>query len=198
MSQHEGTLIDKIAFLNTEQQERVLKLVEDIEAKEPSDTLRILVRFEPYLIEIVAKHPDRSDFWSGRGGGEEPVDALCSYLKEHHHLLVAKSSGERAFYLIGSLTPLTPERTYMMVGRNLDTGLPARIEISSIEVREQISTAMQIKIKSVAGNIKLIPKNMQLPEDILSGATIRIRGRYGHLPGLAGAVQETTGLNVVD
>jgi hypothetical protein len=198
MLQHEGKLIGKISFLTAEQQERVLNFVEEIEAKGPSQELQILVRFEPYLIEILAKHPDRPDFWSGRGGGEEPVDALVSYLKEHHHLLVAKSAGELAFYEIGSLIPLTPERTYMIVGRNIDTGLPARIEISSIEVREQISTAMLLKIKNVAGSIKLLSKSMNLPEDALAGATIRIRGRYEHLHGLAESVQEATGLSIVD
>src|SRR5262249_33149063 len=135
MSQYtEGALIGKIPFLTPEQQEQVLNFVESIEGKEPSNELRILLRFDPYIIDIIAKHPDRPDFWSGRGGGAEPVDILAEYMREQHHLLVAKSSAERAFHDIGSLIPMTPERTIPILGRNLDNGLPARVEISSIEV----------------------------------------------------------------
>ena len=78
-------------------------------------------------------------------------------------------------YRPATLIPLTPERTYLIMGRNLDTGLPARMEISSIEVREQISSALQIKIRSVAASVSLIHKNMQLPENVFVGATIRNR-----------------------
>lgn len=193
----ESTLIDKISFLTPEQQEQVLNFVEDIEAKEPTHNMAIIIRFNPYWIDIVASHPDRSLNISSRGGGSEIVDILADYFKAQHHLLVARSSAEHAFHAIGSLIPLMPERTVKVVGRNLDTGLPTSIEVSSIELRNQVSDEMQFKIRNVAGSIKLLPKNMQLPEDVLSGATIRIRGRYAHLNGLAEAVQEATGIKVI-
>lgn len=197
MPNYEYALMDKIAFLTGEQQERVLRFVEDIEAKEPSTELKIVLRFEPYWIDIFARHPDRDLYWSGHGG-EGLIDCLTAYFREKHRLLTSKAIAERIIYEIGSLVPMMPERSYKLVGRNLDTGLPDSVQISSIEVREQIAAEMLHSVKSVAGAINLLPRNMRLPEDVLVSATIRIRGRYEHLYGLVEAVQQATGLTVID
>jgi hypothetical protein len=198
MSQDEGTLIGKISFLTAEQQERVLKFVEDIEAKEPSTEMRILIRFEPFVIWVKAQHPDRPSHSWGYSSGADPVNTLIAYIKKQHQLLVSYFTGEQAIYNIGSVAPQPPERTFLIKGRNLDSGLPSSIELSSVEVREQITSELQHQIKSTALNIKLIPRNMGLPEETLSRATIRVRGRYGHLNGLAEFIAESTGLPIID
>src|SRR5690242_1554901 len=129
MSQYtEGILIEKIAFLTAEQQERVLKFVEDIEAKESSSEMKILIRFELFVTQVTAQHPDRSNYGWGSGSSADPTEILVTYMKEQHHLLVSRMTIDRALYLIGSIVPMSPESSLDIKGRNLDSGLPDSIE----------------------------------------------------------------------
>ncbi len=198
MSKHEGTLIEKISFLTDDQQELVLKFVEDIEAKEPSTEMKILIQFEPFVTRVIAQHPDRPNYDWGSGSSADPIDILVAYIKEQHHFLVNRMTIDRALYDIGSITAMSPETSFNIKGRNIDSGLPSSFDLTSVEVREQIAQQMEYQIRNAALNIKLLPKNMNLSDDVLIGATVRLRGQYAGLRGLAEAVHQATGLTVVD
>ena len=60
------------------------------------------------------------------------------HLRNKHNLLIGEPTAEKAKIDIGSAYPLPQERTYMVKGRNLTTGLPDSVEVSSIEIREAI------------------------------------------------------------
>jgi rod shape-determining protein MreB len=198
MSQYEGTLIDKISFLTAEQQERVLRFVEAIEAKEPPDKLLIQLRFDPFELRCIAKYGEKIFGHVGSSSNDDLVQKLCLYAKEQHHMLIGRPTAEKAIEEIGSIYPLSQERTYTIKGRNMDSGLPDSREISSIEVREQIAPILESQIRQFAANFKYLPHRIDQSEEILVGATIRLTGRYGSIRGLAEAVQQATGLKVVD
>jgi rod shape-determining protein MreB len=50
---------------------------------------------------------------------------------------------------IGSAFPLPVEKTVEVRGRNLVTGLPESIEISSVEVREAVSQPVQVIVDTI-------------------------------------------------
>jgi rod shape-determining protein MreB len=50
---------------------------------------------------------------------------------------------------IGSAYPLPTEKTMSVRGRNLVTGLPEAIEISSVEIREGISGSVQVIVDTI-------------------------------------------------
>jgi len=56
---------------------------------------------------------------------------------------------ERAKMAIGSAYHLPEEKTMVLRGRNLITGLPEGIEVSSVEIREAISDSVQTIVDTV-------------------------------------------------
>ena len=57
--------------------------------------------------------------------------------------------GEQTKIAIGSAYHLPEEKTMLVRGRNLITGLPEAIEVSSVEIREAISGSLQTIIDTI-------------------------------------------------
>jgi prolyl-tRNA synthetase len=66
----------------------------------------------------------------------ELYDAIVQYMRSKYDLLIGYPTAQNAFEKLGFAQPLSPERTLKVKGRNLTTGMPADVEISSIEIRE--------------------------------------------------------------
>jgi rod shape-determining protein MreB len=64
---------------------------------------------------------------------------------------------ERIKLEIGSAYPLPKEQTMTVRGRNLVSGLPEAIEISSIEIREAISRSVKVIVDTVREAIDETP-----------------------------------------
>src|SRR5436190_2236861 len=73
-----------------------------------------------------------------RVAGDEMDEEIIRYAREKYNLLIGERMAEQAKIEIGSAYPLHQERTMVIRGRNLITGLPESIEISSVEVREAL------------------------------------------------------------
>src|SRR5919108_5014543 len=73
-----------------------------------------------------------------RVAGDEMDDEIIRYAREKYNLLIGERMAEQAKIEIGSAHPLQQERTMIIRGRNLITGLPESIEVSSVEVREAL------------------------------------------------------------
>ncbi len=67
-----------------------------------------------------------------RVAGDEMDDEIIRYAREKYNLLIGERMAEQAKIEIGSAYPLQQERTMVIRGRNLITGLPESIEISSV------------------------------------------------------------------
>src|SRR5450432_4313357 len=74
-----------------------------------------------------------------RVAGDEMDEDIIQYMRNKHNLLIGDRTAEKAKMDIGSAFPLPQERTVKVKGRNLVTGLPQEIEVSSIEMREALS-----------------------------------------------------------
>jgi rod shape-determining protein MreB len=84
-----------------------------------------------------------------RVAGDEMDQDIVQYMRNKYNLLIGERMGEQAKIEIGSAYHLPEEKTLFLRGRNLVTGLPDTVEVSSVEIREAISGSVQIIIETI-------------------------------------------------
>lgn len=84
-----------------------------------------------------------------RVAGDEMDADIVQYMRNKYNLLIGERMAEQAKIQIGSAYHLPEEKTMVLRGRNLITGLPEGIEISSVEIREAISGSVQTIVDTV-------------------------------------------------
>jgi rod shape-determining protein MreB len=67
---------------------------------------------------------------------------------------------ERIKLAVGSAYPLKEEKTIPVRGRNLVSGLPEAIEISSVEVREALASSVRVIIDTLKDAIDEVPPEL--------------------------------------
>ena len=128
-----------------------------------------------------------------RIGGDEMDEAIIEYLKKTYNLLVGERTAEDIKIKIGSAYPLEEEMTLEVKGRDLITGLPKAITITSEEVRE----ALQEPLRAIL-EITKISLERTLPElaaDLIDHGIV-MAGGGALLRGLDKLISEETGLPV--
>lgn len=122
-----------------------------------------------------------------RVAGDEMDEDIVQYMRTKHNLLIGEPSAERVKIEIGSAYPLPQERTMLVKGRNLTSGLPDAVEVSSIEIREAVSGSVAILIDTIKDALDDTPP--ELIADLMESG-ICIAGGGGLLKGLAERVSE--------
>jgi len=84
-----------------------------------------------------------------RVAGDEMDLDILNYARNKYNLLIGERMAERVKIGIGSAYPLREEKTTTIRGRNLVSGLPESLEVSSIEVREAISQSVETIVDSM-------------------------------------------------
>ena len=117
-----------------------------------------------------------------RVAGDEMDEDIVQYMRSKHNLLIGEPTAERVKIEIGSAYPLPQERTMVVKGRNLITGLPSSVEVSSIELREALSGSVDILIDTVKDALDETPP--ELIADLMESG-ICMAGGGSQLKGLA-------------
>lgn len=84
-----------------------------------------------------------------RIAGDEMDEDIIQYARGKYNLLIGERMAEKAKIAIGSAYPLPEEDTMVLRGRNLITGLPEAITVSSIEIREALSTSVNLIVDAI-------------------------------------------------
>ncbi|MEK6222535.1 MAG: rod shape-determining protein [Chloroflexota bacterium] len=84
-----------------------------------------------------------------RVAGDELDQDILQYVRNKYNLLIGERMAEEVKMTIGSAYPLPEEKTMPVRGRNLVSGLPETLELSSVEIREAISGSVQTIIDTV-------------------------------------------------
>jgi rod shape-determining protein MreB len=92
-----------------------------------------------------------------RVAGDEMDQDIVQYLRNKYNLLIGEGIAEQVKWQIGSAYSLQPEKTIEVRGRNLVTGLPETIEVSSVEIREALSGSVQVILDTVRDALDEIP-----------------------------------------
>ena len=116
-----------------------------------------------------------------RIAGDEMDEAIISYLRMRYSLLIGRTSAEEIKIQIGSAIPLQPEKGWIVRGRDLESGLPKSIKITSTEVREAIGPVLLQIVSRVSDTLEESPP--ELVADILQKG-ILLAGGGALIPGL--------------
>ncbi len=92
-----------------------------------------------------------------RVAGDEMDQDIVQYIRNKYNVLVGERVAEQIKWNIGSAFPLPVEKTVEVRGRNLVTGLPESIEISSVEVREALSQSVQVIVETIKDALDEVP-----------------------------------------
>src|SRR5690606_25524435 len=95
-----------------------------------------------------------------RVAGDEMDQDIVQYLRNKYNLLIGQGIAEQVKWQIGSAYPLHPEKTMEVRGRNLVTGLPETVEISSVEIREALSGSVQVIVDAVKATLDETPPEL--------------------------------------
>jgi rod shape-determining protein MreB len=92
-----------------------------------------------------------------RVAGDEMDQDIVQYIRNKYNLLIGERMAEEAKIAIGSAYHLPQEKTMTLRGRNLVTGLPEAVEVSSVEIREAISGSVQTIVDTIKDAMDEVP-----------------------------------------
>jgi rod shape-determining protein MreB len=122
-----------------------------------------------------------------RIAGDEMDEDIMQYARQKYNLYIGERMAERAKMEIGSAYPLPEEMTMTLRGRNLVTGLPEAVEVSSIEIREALSRSVNVIVDLIKSTLDDTPP--ELIADLMDTG-ICLAGGGALLRGLAERITE--------
>ncbi len=128
-----------------------------------------------------------------RVAGDEMDEEIMRYAREKYNLLIGQRMAERIKIAIGSAYPLSEEQNMTLRGRNLITGLPEAVDISSVEVREALSAPVGLIVEEVRTTLEETPP--ELVADLMEQG-IALAGGGALLKGIADRLSDETKMRV--
>ncbi len=128
-----------------------------------------------------------------RVAGDEMNNAIVDFFKKQHNILIGEKTAEGIKMIGGSAMPMNEELTIQVKGRDLGSGTPKEIEVSSVEIREALSPNIKKIVDAVKQTLEKTPP--ELSSDLL-GCGIMLTGGGALLKGLDQKIMLETGLPV--
>ena len=128
-----------------------------------------------------------------RVGGDEIDEAIIAHIKSEYSLLLGERSAEDIKVKAGSAFPLREETSARVRGRDLLTGLPKTVTISSPEVRRAIEGPVLQVVELVRATLDVCPP--ELAGDVLDTG-ITLTGGGALLRGLDERMRHELGVPV--
>jgi rod shape-determining protein MreB len=114
-----------------------------------------------------------------RIAGDEMDEMIQQFMRREHHLLIGERMAEETKIEIGSACPLEKELTVTLRGRDVRSGLPAAVEVSSDAIRLAIAGPVNAIVDAVKTSIEETPP--ELVADIMDrGITLAGGGALLH------------------
>ncbi len=95
-----------------------------------------------------------------RIAGDKMDEEIMQYARQKYNLYIGERMAEQAKMSVGSAYPLSEEMTMSLRGRNLVTGLPEEIEVSSIEVREALNGPASVIVDLIKDTLDETPPEL--------------------------------------
>jgi rod shape-determining protein MreB len=131
---------------------------------------------------------------SVRVGGDKMDEAIASYIRRNHNLMIGEITAERVKMELGRATmPDGAGLTLGVKGRDLVNGRPAEIEINEAQIAEALRESVGQIIGAVMNALEETPP--ELSADIIDEG-ITLTGGGALLRGIDEAIAEATGLPV--
>ncbi|MEG2813096.1 MAG: rod shape-determining protein [Oscillospiraceae bacterium] len=126
------------------------------------------------------------------GGDKFDVD-IINYIKKKNNLLIGERTAENIKIEVGNAFPLEQELQTEIKGRNLLTGLPENINVTSIEIREALIDSLQEVLEAIRITLEKTPP--ELAADIIDQGIV-LTGGGALLRGLDQLISQETGMSV--
>ena len=97
---------------------------------------------------------------SVRVAGDEMDQEIMAYARQVHNLLIGERTAEEIKIEAGSAFPLDEESTVVLRGRDLATGLPKSVEVSTVELRDALSGSINAIVDAVRSTIEITPPEL--------------------------------------
>ena len=95
-----------------------------------------------------------------RVAGDEMDQDIIAYARQVHNLLIGERTAEEIKKSAGSAAPLEPEESVMLRGRDLATGLPKSVEVSTVEIRDALAGSIGAIVEAVRTSIEVTPPEL--------------------------------------
>ncbi len=128
-----------------------------------------------------------------RVAGDEMDEAIVQYIKKEYNLLIGERTAEQVKMTIGAAVRYPDEKTMQICGRDLLTGLPKDITITSIEIAEALSEPVNSIVDAIKLTLEKTPP--ELAADIMDRG-IMLTGGGALLNGFDTLLREETGISV--
>lgn len=128
-----------------------------------------------------------------RVAGDELDQDIIQYIRNKYNLYIGERTAEQVKITIGSAYPLATEKTMTVRGRNLVTGLPEAIEISSVEIREAVAGSLQVIVDTLKDALDEAPP--EIVADLIDSG-ICLAGGGAQLQGLPDRLTDELHLRV--
>ena len=129
-----------------------------------------------------------------RVGGDKFNEALVKHVKSVHNLIISHQAAERLKIQIGNAAPDKTIEKMELKGTDAITGLPRRLEIDSVEVREALKEPVRLIVEEIKNVISQTPP--ELASDIIDCGIV-MTGGGSMLKGLPKLISKETGVPVI-
>ncbi len=126
--------------------------------------------------------------------GDQMDEAIMGYVKRRYNLLIGEHMAEKVKMEVGSAYPLEEQKTMMVKGRDMISGIPRTVVVNDAEIREALEEPIHAIINALRTALENTPP--ELAGDIIDRGVV-ITGGGSMLPGLATRFQEETNLPII-
>ncbi len=123
--------------------------------------------------------------------GNELDEAIVNYVKHRYNVLIGLATAEMLKKRIGSVFPTADRGAIEVRGRNLISGLPCIIAISSLEIREALYEPVRQIIEGIRATLESTPPELSAD---LYDTGIMLAGGGALLGGLDELIYRSTGI----
>ncbi len=130
---------------------------------------------------------------SVRIGGDEFDEAIINHVKKEYNIMIGERTAEEIKIEIGSAYPLGEEEDAEVRGRDLLTGLPKNVILSSEEIRAAVEEPLSAIVLAVKSTLEKTPP--ELSGDIMDRGIV-LSGGGALLKGMDERIKQETGMPV--
>lgn len=129
-----------------------------------------------------------------RVGGDDMDEAITQYIKKTYSLLIGERTSEILKMEIGSALPLEQPEPFEIRGRDLVTGLPQTMTVTSDEITDALADTLYAIVEAVKVTLEKCPP--ELAADIIDRGIV-LAGGGGMLRNLDKLIAQQTGMPVI-
>lgn len=92
--------------------------------------------------------------------GDDFDNAIVNYMRKNYNMMIGERTAERLKHSIGCVYPMEEEKFESVKGRNLLTGLPINVDISSNDMLEAFESTIEEIVEAIHSTLERTPPEL--------------------------------------